>query len=471
MVELLHRLGGKDRLNCCAEEGRLAARVEHLRQCAVGKDDAPLRIERGDAVGDGLEHRLQLAAARFQRCVGFGQLRVGGFDGAAAVLKVGGHVVEAADEFAEFLGCAVGDAMGVVSGGDRFHCVGQRFHRLRHLLGQMQREPGGGEEREAGQHEEQQHVEIADLTALAIGVPVTVDRGLKAGHGRGHAVGHGHAHDYRSALFDRCGAEGVVDITGGEDGEIRALGRGKNRSVKVTSCMRRWSGRLGDRRGIFVGGSAFRQPRFDLWRRGGLRHVERGDRVAFAIDNRKAPLQCSLMLRQNAILGCRLAGAHNRRIRNLCRDRDACGQSRGDRLGFRTGVGRGVLRQFEREPVRIVPHLIWILGEPALDRPVHQVVAEEIHERDRDQGDQHRPPQHPRPQARAQNPAPLVCVKLQHVPHQQDQHRHEHDEHQNGEADKDDNLSDSGGVQELETKGVHRCVHAKEYQQQWSPGR
>ena len=66
------------------------------RESAVGEDDAPLGVERGDAVGDGFEHGFELAAAGFKGGVGCGELDGGLFDGAAAVFKVGGHVVEAA---------------------------------------------------------------------------------------------------------------------------------------------------------------------------------------------------------------------------------------------------------------------------------------------------------------------------------------------------------------------------------------
>ena len=108
----------------------------------------PRGVERGDAVGDGLEHGFELAAAGFEGRVGGGELEVGGFDCAAAVLEVGGHVVEAADEFAELFGGALGHAVGVVSGGDGLHRVGEGFDGLGDLLGEMQCEPTAGEQRE-----------------------------------------------------------------------------------------------------------------------------------------------------------------------------------------------------------------------------------------------------------------------------------------------------------------------------------
>ncbi len=162
---------------------------------AVGEDDAAGGIERGDAVGDGLEHGLQLAAAGFEGGVGGGELDGGVLDGATAVLEIGGHVVEAADEFAQFLGGAFCDAVGVVAGGDGLHGVGEGFYGLGDLLGEMQREPTGGEEREAGHHEQKQHVEVANLIAAAEDGPVGVGRSAQARHGGGHAEGHREADD------------------------------------------------------------------------------------------------------------------------------------------------------------------------------------------------------------------------------------------------------------------------------------
>ena len=83
--------------------GPLAAGIHHLGEGAVGEDDAARGVKGGDAVGDSLEHGFELAAAGFEGGVGGGELDGGALDGAAAVLEVGGHVVEAADEFAEFL--------------------------------------------------------------------------------------------------------------------------------------------------------------------------------------------------------------------------------------------------------------------------------------------------------------------------------------------------------------------------------
>ena len=111
------------------------------------------------------------------------------------------------------------DAVGVVSGGDGLHRVGEGFDGLGDLLGEMQREPTAGEQRERGHHEQEQHVEGADLAALAVGLAVGVDCVLEAGDSGGHAVGHGQSDDDGAALLDGGGTESVVSVAEGEDGQ------------------------------------------------------------------------------------------------------------------------------------------------------------------------------------------------------------------------------------------------------------
>ena len=105
------------------------------------------------------------------------------FDGAAAAFEVGGHVVEAADEFAKLFGGAFADAVGVVSSGDGLHRVAQCFHRPGDLLRDMQRKPTGGEERKDRHHQQQAHVEISDLATLAEENPVGIGFLAETGHG------------------------------------------------------------------------------------------------------------------------------------------------------------------------------------------------------------------------------------------------------------------------------------------------
>ncbi len=69
--------GGEDLFDAAAEEGLLAAGVHHLGEGAVGEDDAAVGGEGGDAVGDGLEHGLELGAAGLEGGVGGGELDVG----------------------------------------------------------------------------------------------------------------------------------------------------------------------------------------------------------------------------------------------------------------------------------------------------------------------------------------------------------------------------------------------------------
>ena len=291
VVKLFHRLGGEDFFDGGADEGGLAAGVEHLRESAVGQHHTAPGVQRGNAIGDGLEHRLQFAAACFQRGVGLGELGIGSLDRLAAAFQVGGHMVEAADQFAELFGGALSHATRIVAGGDRLHCVGQRFHRLGHLLGEVKRQPTGGEQRQAGQHQQQQQVQIAHLAALAVGDPVVVHRFLEVRHGGRHALRHGQSRHHRAALLNGGGTKCVVHAAHREDGKVRALGHPQDGGVQVARRMHRDRRSCGGRLYILVGRTALRDPRLHLRRAGGaLRHVERSHRVASAIDNGKAAL-------------------------------------------------------------------------------------------------------------------------------------------------------------------------------------
>ena len=231
VVEGLHRLGGEDGIDGAADEGRLAAGVEHLGERAVGQHNAAACIERGDAVGDGLQHGFQFAAACFERGVGGRELEGGTLDGVTAVLQLAGHAVEAAHQIAELFGGALRDAVGVVSGGDGLHGVGQRLHGLGHLLGEVEREPTAGEERQRGHQQQEHHVEIAHLAAASVDAPVEVGGVVQAGHGGRDPVRHGQADDHGPALLQGGGAEGEVLIAEREDGLVAALREGEDGRV------------------------------------------------------------------------------------------------------------------------------------------------------------------------------------------------------------------------------------------------
>ena len=306
-VEDLGDLGGEDLFDGAAEEGTLAAGVHHLGEGAVGEDDAAVGVEGGDAVGDGLEHGLELAAAGFEGGVGGGELDGGVLDGAAAVFEVGGHVVEAADEFAELFGGALADAVGVVSGGDGLHGVGERFDGLGDLLGEMQREPAGGEEREAGHHQQQEHVEVCG-SGCGCGRRSSRPRRRCADGSWWRPCRRAWAGRRRrcSPCCEAGGAEGVVDLAEREDGLVVALGGGEDGGVGRIALDLRWLVAVASACAVFVAG-LIGKPGLDL--RGGsgaLRHVEGGDDAAIAKDDGEAVLQGDLMLAQDLLIASRL---------------------------------------------------------------------------------------------------------------------------------------------------------------------
>ena len=102
----------------------MAAGVEHLREGTVGEHDATIGRERYDAGGDGLDDGFQLSAALLKRGVELGELRGGALGCGVGAFEIGGHGVEALDQFSEFFGGRLADAMRVVTGSDGLHGVG-----------------------------------------------------------------------------------------------------------------------------------------------------------------------------------------------------------------------------------------------------------------------------------------------------------------------------------------------------------
>ena len=116
-------------------------------------------------------------------------------------------------------------------------------------------------------------------------------------------------------LVDRRRAEGVVGIADGEEGRSLRWAAEKIVAAESTSCMHRWSGRLGGRLRHLRRWERCRAARALTWRRAGaLRHVERGDGPALAVDDGEAALQGDLVLGEDAVLDA--VGGVGRRIRD-----------------------------------------------------------------------------------------------------------------------------------------------------------
>ncbi len=149
-IENFNDFGWEDLLDDTTVEGPLAAGVHHLAQCAVGENDAAVCVQSGNTVRYGFEHGLELTATGFECSIGCAELHGRVLDCATAPFEIGSHVVKAVNQFAQLFGSALGYAVCIVSGSYGLHRVGQRFHRLGHLLGEVERQPTGGEERQAG---------------------------------------------------------------------------------------------------------------------------------------------------------------------------------------------------------------------------------------------------------------------------------------------------------------------------------
>src|SRR5664279_3625791 len=102
-----------------------------ISEGTVGLYDAKFRVQSDDAIGDGFEDRLQFAAASLEGKVCSGEFGSRALRERTALFKVGGHVVERVDEFAEFLRGALRNTVLVVSCRNFAHRICQGFNGTR----------------------------------------------------------------------------------------------------------------------------------------------------------------------------------------------------------------------------------------------------------------------------------------------------------------------------------------------------
>ena len=156
-------------------------------------------IERDDAAGNGLDDGLKLAAALLDGLVGGGELRRGALGQLAAGLKIGGHVIEGADQVAHFAGGDGGDAVVVFAGGNFVHGDAERFNGPRDLLGQKHGQPQAGKEDEHRDEQLHEEEDGADAVAGAEELPVGGCAGADAGGGLAESLRHGQRGDHHLA--------------------------------------------------------------------------------------------------------------------------------------------------------------------------------------------------------------------------------------------------------------------------------
>ena len=181
----------------------------------------------------------------------------------------------------------------------------------------------------------------------------------------------------------------------------------------------------------------------------GLRDVQGGDGLAVAIDDGEAALEGELVALEDAVdCGERVGEGWLG-----CAERKA-GELDGDGVGFGAGVGGGVAEELEGHAVGVVAHLRDGLREPAVDRAVHQQVAEGEHEDERDERDEDGSPEHAGAQAGAEDAAALVGVELEDVAHEQDEHADEEQEGKDGERDEDSVWIGEAGLRKLRLKAL-----------------
>ena len=211
--QFLGELGGEQRVEQDAGEIPLAVDAGDFGEGAIAKDDAARGVERDDAGGDGLEDGLELFAAGLDGEVGGGELARGSLGEQAALLEVGRHVVEGADQLGHLGGGLDGDAMTVVPLADFDGGVGERFEGAGHLPGDVEGEPAAGEEDQSREHEQQQEIRHANDAALAVEGPVLAGAGGEVRHDGVEAGGHGKTRHQLAAIGQAGHAEGELGAT------------------------------------------------------------------------------------------------------------------------------------------------------------------------------------------------------------------------------------------------------------------
>src|ERR1700733_4189315 len=162
----------------------------------------------------------------------------------------------------------------------------------------MKRQPTRRKQREARHHQQQEHVEVPNLTTLAVKDPVGVGILPQTRHCRGHAKGRRQADNHGASLLDGRRTQSIVGRAKRKDGLVVALGGSKNR------CIGGIGGGIGSScvaalvLAVITG--LVGQP--GLHCRGGtsaLGHLECRDDTAIAIDHSKSILQRDLVLLQH----------------------------------------------------------------------------------------------------------------------------------------------------------------------------
>ena len=118
----------------------------------------------------------------------------------------------------------------------------------------------------------------------------------------------------------------------------------------------------------------------------------------------------------------------------------------GKLLGLRPRVCGDVTRKIHRDARRLISKLSGRLREPALDRAIHQQVAEAEHRADRQQREQHRARKHARTEARSKHTAALLRIELQNVAQQQQQTREEQQKCDEGNGREQNDLARRGRI-------------------------
>ena len=150
--EPLHQISliGSQKLAPMAAQHRLGLHLEQTLGRGVEGGDHAARVHGDDPGGHALEHDLHVAPPLLQLQVGAAHLVLGLVQACLAGLQVRGHAVEGVDQGADLVRALQVDEEIVVPARDALGALGQLHEGHGDGLGQMEAEPGGGEDDEQG---------------------------------------------------------------------------------------------------------------------------------------------------------------------------------------------------------------------------------------------------------------------------------------------------------------------------------
>ena len=202
---------------------REALGAEHAQQGVVGVSHRAGGIERKHSGGNALEDRLHLAAALVEFCVGRAGISARSLILSPAGFEFLSHPVEGAHQISNFIGGSHVDAVIETSARNCLRRLGKRGQRTSHQLREKQRQPRSYEQNHHRQQQQQAHVGLPYVFALAAELQITLLAGFDLAYRPRKLWRQWQSHQDQAVFPNRSAAERVLSLL---PGETRGLCRG-----------------------------------------------------------------------------------------------------------------------------------------------------------------------------------------------------------------------------------------------------